>query len=266
MQSITILVSQRTTSSYQNLVRHRVISLNLTNASHETLVDGIMMNAAHRRSRTVCFANVHMVVEAHLHSTVASAVNKADWAITDGMPLVWAIKSLYGLKQDRVAGMDMILSLLDRAEKENISIFFYGCTPDVLQRVRQFCLHNFPSIKIAGTISPPFRALTDAEEKEVIETINNSGAGLVFVALGCPKQELWMEHMKHRIQAVMLGIGGALPMLIGEKKRAPKWIQRIGFEWLFRLVQEPRRLFKRYAVTNTLFVYFFLKQLITQRS
>ena len=225
-----------------------------------------MMNAAHRRSRTVCFANVHMVVEAHLHSTVASAVNKADWAITDGMPLVWAIKSLYGLKQDRVAGMDMILSLLDRAEKENISIFFYGCTPDVLQRVRQFCLHNFPSIKIAGTISPPFRALTNEEEKDVIETINNSGAGLVFVALGCPKQELWMEHMKHRIQAVMLGIGGALPMLIGEKKRAPKWIQRIGFEWLFRLVQEPRRLFKRYAVTNTLFVYFFLKQLITQRS
>jgi len=224
-----------------------------------------MMNAAHRRSRTVCFANVHMVVEAHLQTDVAEAVNKADWAITDGMPLVWAIKSLYGLSQDRVAGMDMIMSLLARAEKDNVSIFFYGCTPDVLQRVRQFCQQNFPAVNIAGTISPPFRTLTDQEEKDVIDTINNSGAGLVFVALGCPKQELWMEQMKHRIHAVMLGIGGALPMLIGEKKRAPKWIQRIGFEWLFRLVQEPRRLFKRYAVTNTLFVYFFLKQLIRQR-
>jgi N-acetylglucosaminyldiphosphoundecaprenol N-acetyl-beta-D-mannosaminyltransferase len=123
---------------------------------------------------------------------------------------------------------------------------------------------HYPNLHIRGLYSPPFRALTPEEEERTIERINSSGAKLLFVVLGCPKQEQWMASMAGRINAVMIGIGGALPVLIGMQKRAPKWMQRAGLEWLFRLLQEPRRLFKRYFVTNSVFLYLLSRELVTR--
>jgi N-acetylglucosaminyldiphosphoundecaprenol N-acetyl-beta-D-mannosaminyltransferase len=245
--------------------RTKLISLNISVGSYDSVQDWMIQEARRRVSRMVCFANVHMVVEAQRNATIAQAVNNADWVTPDGVPLVWAMRGLHQVKQERVAGMDITASLLERASKEGISVFFYGSTPQLLDRIREVCNDRFPSLQIAGMISPPFRAPTPAEDSETITQISASGAGLLFVALGCPKQELWMSRMQGKIPAVMLGIGNALAVFAGEEERSPGWMQKAGLEWCFRLAQEPRRLLKRYAVTNSLYVYYILRQFMKKQ-
>lgn len=248
-----------------NTRRTNLISLNVSVGSYNAVQDWMIQEAGQRVSRMVCFANVHMVVEAQRNAAIAKAVNNADWVTPDGVPLAWAMRGLHNVKQERVAGMDMTASMLERAADEGISVFFYGSTPQLLKRIYDVCHERYPKLQIAGMISPPFRAPTAAEDSETIAQISASGAGLVFVALGCPKQELWMSRMQGKIPAVMLGIGNALAVFAGEEERSPGWMQKAGLEWCFRLAQEPRRLLKRYAVTNTLYIYYITRQLIAQQ-
>lgn len=206
-----------------------------------------------------------MTIEAYWDPKFAEMVNNADLITPDGMPLAKAMKLLYGFQQDRVAGMDILPDLLRKAEEENLGVFFYGGTDEMLQKTKTFVQLTYPKLKEQAYYSPPFRALTAEEEDSVIQRINDSGAHLVFVALGCPKQEKWMASMKGRINACMLGIGGALPVMIGMQKRAPMWMQKMSLEWLYRLFQEPKRLFKRYLVTNLLFLCLLIKTLIMKK-
>ena len=240
--------------------RATILSLHVSLGSYQAFQDALI-DAAHRgESRTACFANVHMTVEAQRDPAFAQVVNSADWVCTDGLPLTWAMRLLHKRQQDRVTGPDTLHNMVKRAAEEGLPIFFYGSTPDVLAKAVATCRDRYPSIQIAGTIAPPFRSLTPDEEEQIIYQINQSGARLVFVALGCPKQERWMAQMRGRVQAVMLGIGGGLPILAGVQTRPPVWIQRLGMEWLYRLALEPRRLFKRYAVTNSLYGWYLCKQ------
>ncbi len=156
--------------------------------------------------------------------------------------------------------MDLLPDLLQRAVASNLSVYFYGGKDDLLSETLKYLNLNFPNLKVAGSCSPPFHKLSAAEEEAHVEEINNSGAQLVFVVLGCPKQEKWMASMKGRINAMMVGIGGALPVMIGLQKRAPAWMQNAGLEWMFRFLQEPVRLFGRYSFTNSLFLYLMLKE------
>ncbi len=220
----------------------------------------VLDTARQRVSAYGCFANVHMAVEAAQDPQFAQAVNRATWVSADGVPLAWALRLLYGIRQDRITGLDVLPDLLTEAANEQISVYFYGSTPDLLAQCAAFCTKHHPTLRIAGMHAPPFRPLTAAEEQADIDRIRESGAGIVFVSLGCPKQEKWMARVSSRIPAVLLGIGGALPVTIGDVARAPHWMQKAGLEWLFRLVQEPRRLFKRYVYTNTLFVGYLLRQ------
>ncbi|MBC3788256.1 WecB/TagA/CpsF family glycosyltransferase [Spirosoma utsteinense] len=203
-----------------------------------------------------------MTVEATQDADFAEVVNGADWVATDGVPITWALNMQYGIEQDRIAGFDIMSDLIRRAAEEQLPILFYGSTPDVLNVAVANCRELHPTIRIAGTFSPPFRPLTAAEEEAMISFINQSGARLVFVALGCPKQERWMAHMRGKIQAVMIGIGGALPLLAGTQGRSPAWMRNAGLEWTYRLAMEPRRLFKRYAITNSFFVFRLTKELL----
>jgi N-acetylglucosaminyldiphosphoundecaprenol N-acetyl-beta-D-mannosaminyltransferase len=245
--------------------RATILSLQVSLGNYQEFQDALI-NAAHRgESRTACFANVHMAVEAHRDPEFAKVVNSADWVCTDGLPLTWAMRLLHRQHQDRVTGPDTLNNMVKRAAKEQLPIFFYGSTNDVLAKAVAVCRERYPAIQIAGTLSPPFRSLTIEEEEEIIDQINKSGARLVFVALGCPKQERWMARMRGKVQAVMLGIGGGLPILAGVQSRPPQWIQRIGMEWFYRLALEPRRLFKRYAVTNSLYGWYLGKQWLFQR-
>jgi N-acetylglucosaminyldiphosphoundecaprenol N-acetyl-beta-D-mannosaminyltransferase len=176
---------------------------------------------------------------------------------------------LSGIKQDRVAGMDMLPDLLSACEEEQLPVFIYGGTNSLIDKTRTYISERYATLPVAGMYSPPFRELTSLEDQEVVDKINASHARVVFVVLGCPKQEKWMAAMKGKINAVMIGIGGALPVLVGMQKRAPKWIQDSGFEWIFRLAQDPRRLARRYVFTNSIFVYLLLsrkiRNLVTRR-
>lgn len=209
---------------------------------------------AKRESRYVCVVNVHSVVTASRDASFMKVLNGADMTTPDGAPVAWSLRMAGFHGQRRINGPDLMHRYLAEAERRNQSVFFYGSTSDTLERLRTSLLQSFPKLRIAGTASPPFRALTPEEDKAYVEQINASGAAVVFVGLGCPKQEQWMADHRGRVQCVMVGVGAAFDYSAGTVKRAPRWMQHAGLEWLFRLCSEPRRLARRYLVTNSLFV------------
>lgn len=221
--------------------------------------------ASKRHSRVVCIANVHMLMEAHNDSGFAQVLNRADLVSPDGMPLVWMLRKLGKPDQDRMAGLDVFLALCRAAQSQSTGIYFLGSTEDVLSSIESRLRAEFPSLYIAGLESPPFRPLSNEEDQAMINRINESGAGFVFVALGCPKQERWMDAHRGQIQAVMVGLGGAFPVYAGAHKRAPLWIRQSGLEWAFRLMQEPNRLWRRYWNTNFSFIILAVRQLVSSR-
>jgi N-acetylglucosaminyldiphosphoundecaprenol N-acetyl-beta-D-mannosaminyltransferase len=232
----------------------------ISSASYPEFVKAILLLGQNRVSSTVFVANVHMIVESILDPFFGRLFKEADIVTPDGKPLCLAIHFLYGIRQERVAGMDLMPALLNEASKLGVIVYFYGSTDEVLKKIREKCAVLYPSLKIGGMYSPPFRKLTSDEDQKIVNDINASGAGIVLVALGCPKQEKWMSAMKGQISAVMVGVGGAFPVFVGAQKRAPKWMQDASLEWLYRLIQEPRRLFKRYFVTNSVFIFMVLRE------
>jgi N-acetylglucosaminyldiphosphoundecaprenol N-acetyl-beta-D-mannosaminyltransferase len=217
-------------------------------------------------SKMVCVANVHMLVEAWQNANFGSVLKQADLITPDGIPLVWMLK-LMGIKQsERVAGMDIFLAICKQASHAQISIFLFGSEPEILDKICQRLQQEFPLLKIAGMESPPFQPLGLTADMNIVQTINASGARIVFVALGCPKQELWMAQHREKIQAVTIGVGGVFSVYAGALKEAPDFIQKSGFEWLFRLIQEPRRLWKRYANTIPIFIWLALKQILSSKA
>jgi N-acetylglucosaminyldiphosphoundecaprenol N-acetyl-beta-D-mannosaminyltransferase len=206
-----------------------------------------------------------MVIEAYKDKEFASKVNNAALVLADGKPVAEACKILYRQNQERIAGMDFIPRLLQSIEGKNISVFLYGSDTTTLNAVQTIIKAKYPGVQIVGAISPPFRTLSLQEQTIYIETINQSKPHVVFVCLGCPKQEKWMHEHHKKIKAVLLGVGGAVGVMAGIQKRAPAWMQKYSLEWLYRLKQEPKRLFQRYFTTNSLFIYLLLKKLIEKK-
>ncbi|QEM11989.1 WecB/TagA/CpsF family glycosyltransferase [Mucilaginibacter rubeus] len=236
------------------------ISLKISVGKYSEFINEIIDLALLKKSSYVCVANVHMLIEAYNDDNFADVVNNADIVTPDGMPLALAIKFKYGTKQDRVDGMSLLPDLIKEATQKDVSVYFYGGTEEAIKQTRDYLDQHYPNLRVAGMYSPPFRPLTSDEEEVIVKNINDSGAQILFVALGCPKQERWMASMKGRVNCVMVGIGGALPVFVGLQKRAPVFLQKLSLEWLFRLFQEPKRLFKRYFLTNTLFIYLVSKK------
>lgn len=225
----------------------------------------IMTWGAARESRYICICNVHSVVTASRDPEFKRAVNNADMATSDGAPIAWALRKLGFPAQERINGPDLMWRYLREAERAGQTVFFYGSTRDTLVKLRASIAREFPGLKVAGTCSPPFRELSALEDEDEVEKINRSGANVVFVGLGCPKQEKWMAAHRGRINALMIGVGAAFDYHSGTVKRAPLWWQHNGLEWLYRLVSDPKRLMKRYMVTNTLFILGFSRQLIARK-
>ncbi len=205
-----------------------------------------------------------MTIEAYLDKNFCDIVNYADITTPDGMPLAKAMKLLYNLAQERVAGMDLMPDLLMTCEKKNLSIFLYGSTDQVLNAIQKKVKDKFPDLEL-HYYSPPFKTLSQKEKEEIITMINQKKPDFVFVALGCPKQEKWMAEHKDKIHSCMIGLGGAFEVFADLKSRAPQWMQDHSIEWLYRLIQDPKRLWKRYFVTNTLFVGLLFMQFIKVR-
>lgn len=242
--------------------RKKILRSYITNEPYHTVVQEILRLGREKQSAYVCIANVHMVVEAFQDKAFNAILNRAHIVTPDGKPLSIMMNWLYQTRQERVAGPDLMIDVAARAAETGQSVYFYGSTQEVLDTLREKLSQKFPTLHIAGMTSPPFRPLTAAEDTEIIETINTSGADVVFVSLGCPKQEKWMAEHQGKINAVMIGVGAAFPFYTGHIQRAPQWMQEHSLEWLHRLCSEPTRLFKRYALTNTAFLCLMLSQWI----
>jgi N-acetylglucosaminyldiphosphoundecaprenol N-acetyl-beta-D-mannosaminyltransferase len=213
-------------------------------------------------SRYICACNVHMVMEAHDAEGFQRIVNAADLVTPDGMPLVWVLRRL-GLKdQNRVYGPDLTLNVCRAATEAGIPVGLYGGTQEVLDALQKSYRAQFPQLQFAYAYSPPFRPLTRDEDEAVVQAINASGARILFVGLGCPKQEQWVAEHRNRVEAVMLAVGAAFDFHSGCVKQAPRWMQRSGLEWLFRLFMDPRRLWRRYFKNNPRFLWLVARQLL----
>lgn len=249
-----------------SLPNRKVLEFPITSLPLQEQVKTIVRWAGDRQSKTVCVANVHMLMEAYWNPDFGTVLKNADLVTPDGMPVVWMMRKLGAISQERVAGFDLFMGVCELAQKLEVSLFFVGSQKEILSRMRERLKREFPQLKIAAMEPLPFRPLTETEDKALIKKINESGAGLVFVSLGCPKQEKWMAQHKDRINAVMVGLGGVFPVYAGIQRRAPRLIRNLGFEWFYRLLQEPRRLYRRYAITIPPFIWLACKQLIVSSS
>ncbi len=217
-----------------------------------------------RSSKYVCICNAHSLVTAKSNVSFKSALDSADLATADGAPVAWMMRRLGFPAQIRVNGPDLMWHYCANAELSGEKIYLYGGTQATLDILKGKLIASFPKLVIAGAYSPPFRPLTAEEDERIINDINQSGAGTVWVSLGCPKQEIWMLDHLNKIQAVMIGVGAAFDYHAGVIKRAPLWMQLNGLEWLHRLWSEPKRLWKRYFVTNLLFIYYASIQILAR--
>lgn len=242
-----------------------VIGFSICTLSLEEHIEQILQWADSHLSKVVCVANVHMLMEGRWHRDFSRVLKRADMLTPDGMPLAWMVSWLRLKRQDRVAGMDLFLGLCEKSRERPVSLFFVGSTPDVLSQIEHRIKTEFPEVKVAGFANFPFRQMSEEEDRALVKQINASKAGIVLVSLGCPKQERWMSAHKNRINGVMIGLGGAFPVFAGQKKRAPNFVRRLGLEWLYRLRQEPRRLWQRYASTIPPFIFLAIKQAVGSR-
>jgi N-acetylglucosaminyldiphosphoundecaprenol N-acetyl-beta-D-mannosaminyltransferase len=215
--------------------------------------------AALRTSYTFSALAVHGLVEARKNAEFLNTVNSIDMVVPDGQPVRWALNSFYhlGLK-DRVYGPDLALHVLRKANQKKLKVYLYGSTQHTLEKLTTFITTGYPDVEVCGAHPDRFREATAEEDLADIAKINGAGANIVLVGRGCPRQEAWVNAHKGKINAVMLAIGAAFDFHAQVKKQAPVWMRNNGVEWLFRLIQEPGRLWKRYLVTNSIFIYLFV--------
>ena len=247
-------------------VREQVLAAPIDVLSWDTALERISGWARHHESRYICITNVHSVVTATQDPAFGQIVQGADMVTPDGAPVAWMLRKLGHTSQERINGPDLMWKYCALAAERGESIYLYGGSPETQSILQGVLASHFPALKVAGAYSPPFRPLTAAEDADIISTINASGAGSVWVSLGCPKQEMWMAEHRGKINAVMVGVGAAFDYHAGTIQRAPLWMQHAGLEWLHRLCSEPRRLWRRYFVTNSLFILLASKQLLGQRN
>lgn len=211
----------------------------------------------------IVVANANDVVMAKKDLLVREAVSSSSLVVPDGISLLFFCKLKGHLLKNRVYGPDLMLELLRYSESQGYANFFYGATEKVLNSLVKNLKLMFPNLRVAGIYAPPFRKINKREDEIIIDAINKSVPDIVWVGLGCPKQQLWMYEHKDKLKVpVMVGVGAAFDFLSGTKPQAPRWMRDSGFEWFFRLITEPKRLWRRYLVNYPLFIYYVLTDLI----
>ena len=245
--------------------RYRVVSLDVDRCSHDSAVERVIALARDGRGAYVCFGTVHMIMESHDSPEFGDRVNAADMIVPDGMPTVWMQRLQKAHDPKRVRANDLMMLLMARAEKERLKVGFYGGRQDVIDAILERARREHPQLEIAYAVSPPFRPLTPDEDDEITANIYSSGTQILFMGLGCPKQENWMAAHKGRLNCVMLGVGASFDFYAGNVKESPAWLGRLGLEWLYRLTQEPKRLWRRYLILNPRFMWHATRQVFGRR-
>lgn len=241
-----------------------VVGTSISMTSYDEVAEALRR---HRSDRAciVAVCNVHSVMSARRDSTLRQALDHADIATPDGMPLVWAIRRLHGASQDRVYGPTLMRRVLSDRE-DGLTHFLYGSSPSTVALLVKAIESQYPEALVAGSIAPPFRPLTEGEIEGHLDEIRASGADVVWVGLGMPKQEIWMHRAAGALPgSTLIGVGAAFDFLAGTISQAPDWIQRCGLEWLYRLLQEPKRLWRRYAWNNPSFLVLLAIQILRSR-
>jgi N-acetylglucosaminyldiphosphoundecaprenol N-acetyl-beta-D-mannosaminyltransferase len=244
-----------------------VLGVPLALTDYDTTLDWIDAAIAGRRRGYICVAAVHTVMASREDPELRAAVTGADFTVPDGQPLVWAMNLLGHRLSSRVYGPELMERACSRAAGTGVRMYLYGGrNQGALVQLAYNLRTRYPGLQIVGGHAPPFRELTTEEEDAVVEEINRSRADIVWVGIGVPKQEKWMARMRDRLEPpVLIGVGAAFDFHAGLVPQAPDRMQRLGLEWLYRLVQEPRRLWKRYARYNPLFLLGFARQYLGYR-
>lgn len=246
--------------------RISVLSLNVNITTIHNSLQQIDMLTSKKQGAYVCVSNVHMCMETYDCDDFKKIVNDADIVIPDGKPLSIAQKLLGHADAEQVRGQDIMNAICASSGDKKINVGLYGGSSDaLLNTVKAKLLASYPDINISYAYSPPFRPLSVEEDQQVIADINAADVNVLFVGIGCPKQERWMAEHKVSLNCVMLGVGAAYDFIAGSKKHAPRWVQHIGMEWCFRLCSEPTRLWRRYLSTNPRFIWLFSKQILKEK-
>ena len=243
----------------------KILGTNINVTNMEDTIAYLTGNLEQLKGDYICVSNVHTTVMAYRDKAYRRVQNSAAMALPDGQPLSIVSRKRGFSEARRVPGPDLMPAILDLSQKTGYRHYFYGSTEATLEALRTALLRRYPKLQIAGMYSPPFRELTQAEDEEVVRRINDSGADFVWVALGAPKQEWWMYEHRHRIKALMLGVGAAFDFTAGTVKRAPMWMQKLCLEWVFRILRDPRRMLPRYLNTNFAFLYYVNREGKTRR-
>lgn len=245
--------------------RFRVLDclINRTNTLHATRA--IRERIASQEGGYICFSNVHTIVEAQKDVRLREITNNSFLSVPDGMPLSLVAKWRRMNDVSRVAGPDFMPYFIQSVK--GLRHFFFGSTPETLEKMETNFRNQFPQASIVGSYSPPFNAISDKEMEKILSIINGARPDVVWVGLGAPKQEYWMaEHWQNLKPAILMGVGAAFDFHAGKIARAPEWMRKASLEWLYRLYKEPRRLWKRYLITNSLFVYHLIRDVTVSKS
>ena len=232
-----------------------ILDTNITVSNMEKATKYLTDNLEALRGEYICIANVHTTVMAFRNEDYRNVQNSAAMALADGKPLSIVSKKRGYIEAERVPGPDLMPNIFEVSKDRGYRHFFYGSSEETLRKLESNLHERYPYLNIVGMYSPPFRALTDEEDEEIIKIINESAPDFIWVALGAPKQEIWMYNHKGKVKGIMLGVGAAFDFEAGTVKRAPKWMQEMCLEWLHRLLQDPKRLFVRYISTNFSFIW-----------
>lgn len=229
------------------------VNVNVTNM--EEVVSYIKKNVKTLKGKYICVSNVHTTVMSYEDISYRNIQNSSEMVLPDGGPLSF-ISRKYGFKEaERVTGPDLMLELFSISEKLGYKHYFYGSTDETLKLLKINLKNKYPNLNIVGAYSPPFRKLSQEEDSEIVSKINNLNPDFIWVGLGAPKQEIWMSEHKDILNGLMIGVGAGFDYVAGNISRAPKWMQKYSLEWLYRLLQDPKRLLKRYVKTNFKFIY-----------
>ena len=240
--------------SLDNIVEESILGVNIAVTNMDQVVELITKNIGKLKGKYICVSNVHTTVMSFDDEKYREIQNSAILRLPDGGPLSSVQRKRGYEKAERVTGPDLMGSLFEKSASNNLKHFFFGSTPETVDLLNRKLKEEYPGIRIVGSYSPPFRILNDEENKDIIKMLNDSGADIIWVGLGAPKQERWMYEHLDLVKGLMIGVEAGFDYYAGNIKRAPKWMQKSNLEWLYRLLQDPKRLFKRYLKTNLRFI------------
>jgi N-acetylglucosaminyldiphosphoundecaprenol N-acetyl-beta-D-mannosaminyltransferase len=246
------------------LMQTELLSVRVDPTRRQEVIGHIVEWSGQSTGRAVYACNVHMLTEAAWNPRFAGVLRDADLVVPDGMPLVWLLRAMGASYAERVCGPQLMLDVCEECARRRIPVALIGSTRTVMGKLTVELVRRFPALRIVCTMTPVLTP-DGAERNPILSAVNQAGARVVFVAFGCPKQEEWIHAVKRHSDVVLVGVGAAFDFIAGTKPQAPVFLQKAGCEWLFRLVTEPRRLWRRYVISNTRFAVLIVRHLCTRR-